>query len=234
MFSNASKLGILAVCMLGLLLRPAIASEIAAITNGNPSQIAESAADDVSTDGEIKASEIKLAKSLHAYREFWIQYREKVQAVSTAAAQVRNEWYVPYFGFAFFLIYLARKNIPDARLFFNQMMKKHPLPAFRNGGVNDENIMQARKVLFYALPMVLAGSVVLSGRWLDDDDRQEQMLTWLNTKLEGMNVKWGEMRRMVVGIFLVSFGPYFLAHLFGWLDALSQAGDQFAVYLASA
>ena len=64
-------------------------------------------------------------------------------------------------------------------------------------------------------------------QWRNDPDRQEKMDHWLGAKLEGMNIRWRDIRKLAVGVFIVGFTPAVLAHLTGWLDALTDFGQRF-------
>jgi len=65
-------------------------------------------------------------------------------------------------------------------------------------------------------------------QWRNDPDRQEKMDHWLGAKLEGMNIRWRDIRKLAVGVFIVGFTPAVLAHLTGWLDALTNFAQRFA------
>lgn len=249
---------------------PCLAIEVAAQAQSQPTLTTSDTPSKPISPSWFKGFELELGKSLHAFHDFWTKYRADVKRVSEVSQQIRNERFVPISGFAFFLIFLAPRKVANIRLFFNQMMEKHPLPAYRQGGVTDDEIAQARKVLFFfclyfvyqivqfpltiknhdgiaffadlIFQVVIVGFLLsgyfrlqhlMSERWENDAERHEAMMKWLNTKLEGMQIKWGELRRITVGIFFVSFSPYFFAHVFGWLDALSNTGDRLAVYLAN-
>ena len=58
-------------------------------------------------------------------------------------------------------------------------------------------------------------------QWRNDPERQEKMDRWLNEKLDGMNVRWRDIRKLAVGVFIAGFAPVALAHLTEWLDTLS-------------
>jgi hypothetical protein len=67
----------------------------------------------------------------------------------------------------------------------------------------------------------------LHNRWRGDPARQEKMDRWLNLKLEGMNIRWRDISKLAVGVFIVGFAPVALAHLTGWLDVLTDFGQRF-------
>jgi len=58
-------------------------------------------------------------------------------------------------------------------------------------------------------------------QWRNDPARQEKMDRWLGEKLDGMNIRWRDIRKLAVGVFVAGFAPVALAHLTGWLDTLS-------------
>jgi hypothetical protein len=64
-------------------------------------------------------------------------------------------------------------------------------------------------------------------QWRNDPARREKMDRWLDAKLAGMNIRWGDVRKLAVGVFIVGFTPAALAHLTGWLDALTNFAQRF-------
>lgn len=66
----------------------------------------------------------------------------------------------------------------------------------------------------------------LHERWRSDAARREKMDRWLDVKLEGMNVRWRDISKLAVGVFVAGFVPVVLAHLTGWLDALTNYGQR--------
>lgn len=67
----------------------------------------------------------------------------------------------------------------------------------------------------------------LHKRWQADPARQEKMDRWLGAKLDGMNIRWRDIRKLAVGVFVAGFAPAALSHLTGWLDALTNFGQRF-------
>jgi hypothetical protein len=67
----------------------------------------------------------------------------------------------------------------------------------------------------------------LRDRWRTDAARQKKMDRWLGAKLEGMNIRWRDISKLAVGVFIVGFAPVALSHLTGWLDALTNFGERF-------
>ena len=176
--------------------------------------------------------------------EWWTSHGGTVTEASELFATVRADDVLASLAFVLFAVAVLPRSVADIRSFFNQIMTKYPLPAFRKGGVEDEDIAQARKLLFFyclfliyqvfQMPLTLGANgifplvadlffqVVLLGclfvaywkmkrrmrlRWADDPERKQKMAEWLNAKLDGMNVRIREMRRLALGVFVVSFGP---------------------------
>ena len=66
----------------------------------------------------------------------------------------------------------------------------------------------------------------LHKRWRSDAARREKMDRWLDAKLEGINIRWRDISKLAVGVFIIGFAPAALAHLTGWLDALTDFGQR--------
>ena len=66
----------------------------------------------------------------------------------------------------------------------------------------------------------------LRARLSGDPAQQEKLDDWLNEKLEGMNVRWRDITKLAVGVFVAGFTPAVLSHLVGWLDALTDFGER--------
>ena len=64
-------------------------------------------------------------------------------------------------------------------------------------------------------------------QWRNDPARQEKMDRWLGEKLDGMNVRWRDIRKLAVGVFIAGFAPVALAHLTSWLDAVTNFGQRY-------
>ncbi len=87
--------------------------------------------------------------ALKAFSAYYLQHREQVVQAARASDFVRHNW---YFGIGAFVVYALITLPRDGGAivgFFNQMMKKAPLPAYRKGGVTDIDIEKTRKVLFF-------------------------------------------------------------------------------------
>lgn len=66
----------------------------------------------------------------------------------------------------------------------------------------------------------------LHERWRGDPARQDKMDSWLNVKLEGINIRWRDIRKLAVGVFVAGFAPAALSHLPGWLDVVTDFGQR--------
>ena len=42
-----------------------------------------------------------------------------------------------------------------------------------------------------------------------------------------MNIRWRDIRKLAVGVFVAGFAPPRFRHLTGWLDALTNFGQRF-------
>lgn len=211
--------------------------------------------------GEAAESEATSASRQGALAEWWAAHGDTVREASELFATVRADDVLALLAFALFAVAVLPRSVTDIRSFFNQIMTKHPLPAFRKGGVEDEDIAQARKLLFFyclfliyqvfQMPLTLGANgilplvadlffqVVLLGflfvaywklkrrmrlRWVDAPDRKQKMAEWLNEKLDGMNVRIREMRKLALGVFVVSFGPVAIEAMPAMISALVKFG----------
>ena len=68
----------------------------------------------------------------------------------------------------------------------------------------------------------------LHERWKADAARQEKMDRWLSSRLDGLNIRWRDISKLAVGVFVAGFTPAALSHLTGWLDAASALGQKMA------
>lgn len=142
------------------------------------------------------------------------------------------------------------KKLSDIAKFYQYAMKRDPLPAYRAGGVKDDHIVMARRILFFYVlflsyqifqfPYSLANLdraffyvdiVFQSGllimlwtaysqlklsirtRWDGQAEKQKAVLDWLSKKLDGMNVKPGQLRALAMSVFVGSFMPAFVIAL---------------------
>jgi hypothetical protein len=63
-------------------------------------------------------------------------------------------------------------------------------------------------------------------QWKDDPDRRQKTDRLLGQKLDGMRIRWRDIRGLAVAVFIVEFAPAFLSHLTGWLDVLADVGEK--------
>ena len=66
----------------------------------------------------------------------------------------------------------------------------------------------------------------LHNRWRGDAARQEKMDRCLGEKLDGINIRWRDIRKLAAGVFVAGFAPAALTHLADWLDALTDIGER--------
>ncbi|MDE2133277.1 MAG: hypothetical protein KGM97_01315 [Alphaproteobacteria bacterium] len=66
----------------------------------------------------------------------------------------------------------------------------------------------------------------LRQRWRSDPGGREKMDRWLDEKLEGINIRWRNIRKLAVGVFVAGFAPAALSHLTGWLDVATDFGER--------
>ncbi len=63
-------------------------------------------------------------------------------------------------------------------------------------------------------------------QWKNDPERQDKMNRWLNQRLAGMRIRWRDISKLAVAVFIAGFTPALLSHLTGWLDALTDFGKR--------
>jgi hypothetical protein len=68
----------------------------------------------------------------------------------------------------------------------------------------------------------------LRARLSGDPAQQEKLDEWLSEKLEGMNIRWRDISKLALGVFVAGFTPAVLSHLVGWLDAITGLGERIA------
>lgn len=89
------------------------------------------------------------SNTLLIVKSLWAEHRNTVQSISNAVATAREDIWLSVFGFILFVVIIFPRDIKGIRQYFHSMMEKHPLPAYRQGGVTDELIATTRKVLFF-------------------------------------------------------------------------------------
>ncbi len=207
---------------------------------------------------------IALADGLKQFNSSYRAHRDRFVAVSDYSEKVRRNRIVTLVGFLVFAFLTLPKNARGVRAFYREMMASSPLPDFPGGGITEQHIQQARKVLFFYLLFLLYQLVQfpltfgrdnivqfsadlafqtsilvaliwsfqrlkrqLNNVWRGDPSRREKMNHWLNERLDGLNIRWRDIRRLALGIFVTGFAPVTLAHLTGWLDALAAFNERF-------
>ena len=55
-------------------------------------------------------------------------------------------------------------------------------------------------------------------QWKDDPARRDKVAVSLGSKLEGINIRWRDIRMMAVGVFIAGFTPALLSRMTDWLD----------------
>jgi hypothetical protein len=127
-------------------------------------------------------------------------------------------------------------NVQQARavLFFYLLFLLYQIVAFPLT-LGRDNIIQFSADLFFQSAILLAliwsFHVLkrdLRAQWADDPARREKMDLWLNEKLEGLNIRWRNIRWLALGVFAAGFAPVTFAHLPNWLDAFAALSDRLA------
>jgi len=86
-----------------------------------------------------------------------------------------------------------------------------------------------------AIQVVLLSAVVwtfhrlrrdMRAQWKADPDRRAKMNLWLGQKLEGLNIRWRDIQKLALGVFVAGFTPSLLTQLTPWLDALTRYGER--------
>ncbi len=125
-------------------------------------------------------------------------------------------------------------NVQQARavLFFYLLFLLYQIVAFPLT-LGRDNIIQFSADLFFQSAILLAliwsFHVLkrdLRAQWADDPARRDKMELWLNEKLEGLNIRWRNIRWLALGVFAAGFAPVTFAHLPNWLDAFAALSDR--------
>lgn len=64
----------------------------------------------------------------------------------------------------------------------------------------------------------------MHAQWAGDSERQAKMDRWLSDRLAGLRIRWRDISKLALGVFVVSFTPVALSHVTGWLDAATAFG----------
>jgi hypothetical protein len=131
---------------------------------------------------------------------------------------------------------IGADNVQQARavLFFYLLFLLYQIVAFPLT-LGRDNIIQFSADLFFQSAILLAliwsFHVLkrdLRAQWADDPARRDKMDLWLNEKLEGLNIRWRNIRWLALGVFAAGFAPVTLAHLPQWLDVFAAFADRLA------
>jgi len=131
---------------------------------------------------------------------------------------------------------IGDSNVQQARavLFFYLLFLLYQIVAFPLT-LGRDNIVQFSADLFFQsailLALVWSFHVLkrdLRAQWAGDPARREKMDLWLSEKLEGLNIRWRNIRWLALGVFAAGFAPVTFAHLPDWLDAFAALSDRLA------
>jgi hypothetical protein len=127
-------------------------------------------------------------------------------------------------------------NVQQARavLFFYLLFLLYQIVAFPLT-LGRDNIIQFSADLFFQsailVSLVWSFHVLkrdLRAQWVDDPALRDNMELWLNEKLEGLNIRWRNIRWLALGVFAAGFAPVTFAHLPQWLDVFDAFSDRLA------
>lgn len=127
-------------------------------------------------------------------------------------------------------------NVQQARavLFFYLLFLLYQIVAFPLT-LGRDNIIQFSADLFFQsailLSLVWSFHVLkrdLRAQWADDPARRDKMELWLNEKLDGLNIRWRNIRWLALGVFAAGFAPVTFSHLPQWLDVFAAFSDRLA------
>ncbi|MDE2493605.1 MAG: hypothetical protein KGL97_06840 [Alphaproteobacteria bacterium] len=121
----------------------------------------------------------------------------------------------------------ARKVLFFYLLFLLYQLAEYPLTLGHGGRIQFITDLVIQTVLVAAIAWAFHRlKRDMHEQWKSDPERQEKVDRWLNQKLEGMRVRWRDIRKLAFGVFIAGFAPSVLAHLTGWLDALTDFGQR--------
>jgi hypothetical protein len=113
-------------------------------------------------------------------------------------------------------------------LFFYLLFLLYQIVQFPLTLGHDNNVQfTADLIIQSALVILVAWAFHLLKRdmqvqWKNDPARKEKMSRWLDQRLEGMRIRWRDIRKLAVGVFITGFAPAALAHMTSWLDAVTD------------
>lgn len=202
-------------------------------------------------EGQLTA----VAQTLNVAADFVTTASTSLGQLSGFALDLRDKWWGGSVLAVFFLV-THREKLLRIGKFFDQMMTKYPLAAYRRGGISDSHIQSVREILFFYCLLLMYQLVQYpysvavrgaTGTWVDvawwadlliqaslvglisqtyttvvrevreaskgNIEKQQQMSEWLNEKLEGMHVRFKDIRWLAFGLLTASFTPAFLQFL---------------------
>lgn len=117
----------------------------------------------------------------------------------------------------------ARKVLFFYLLFLLYQVVQFPLTWGRDNSVQFYSDLAFQTLLLLAVLLTfrsLKRGVAL--RWQDDPEARARMQSWLGAKLEGLTIRWRDMSRLALGMFVGAFTPALLAKLPDWLDVVAS------------
>ena len=195
-----------------------------------------------------------LASEYANLRNAYVAHRVEVVSGANALELLRHSAIAGALAVTAFVLLTVPRNMRSLTAFFDQFMRKDPLPAYRAGGVTDADIARTRRVIFfyflymayqlvqfpfthwsegpiplYADALIQVALLVLlirsfgnlkadfRSKWRQsaaamNEDHEKRMSAWLNAKLDGMNVRWRDIRALCLSVFAVNFGPLALTN----------------------
>lgn len=116
----------------------------------------------------------------------------------------------------------ARKVLFFYLLFLLYQLVQFPLTWGRDNAVQFYSDLAIQAFLFLAVAFAFHGlKRGIREQWEADPDRQAKMKAWLGTRLDGIAIRWRDITKMAVGVFVAAFTPALLAQLTNWLDAFA-------------
>jgi hypothetical protein len=121
----------------------------------------------------------------------------------------------------------ARKVLFFYLLFLLYQLIEYPLTLGHSNGVPFVADLLIQTCLVIAVAWSYHGlKRGMHRQWKDDPARQQKTDRWLGQRLDGMRIRWRDIRGLAVVVFIVEFAPVFLSHLTGWLDVLAAHGEK--------
>ena len=121
----------------------------------------------------------------------------------------------------------ARKVLFFYLLFLLYQIVQFPLTWGRDNAVQFTSDLVIQLVLLVAVGWTYHGlKRGLMDQWKPDPQRSEKMDAWMGQRLEGLNVRWRDVRKMAVGVFVAGFTPALLSRATDVLDMLSDTSQR--------